>query len=148
MCVLRHVQLFATPWTVACQAPLSMQFFFPGKNTEVGCHFLLQEIFSTQGSNRDLWCLLHWQKWATGLSPCNIVLGVECPSPLPNDWFCQPQKRGLTNCLEDLSSISFPGIEIFSRVGDCIHFLWLLKQITTNLVAWNNTYLFSYSFRG
>ena len=29
MCVLSHfshVQLFATPWTVACQAPLSMGF--------------------------------------------------------------------------------------------------------------------------
>ena len=31
---------------------------FPGKNTEVGCHFLLQGIFSTQGSNLRL---LHWQ---------------------------------------------------------------------------------------
>ena len=30
----------------------------PGKNTEVGCHFLLQGIFPTQGSNQ---CLLHWQ---------------------------------------------------------------------------------------
>ena len=29
-----------------------------GKNTEVGCHFLLQGIFPTQGSNL---CLLHWQ---------------------------------------------------------------------------------------
>ena len=26
----------------------------PGKNTGVGCHFLLQEIFPTQGSNRGL----------------------------------------------------------------------------------------------
>ena len=26
LCVLSHVQLFATPWTVACQAPLSMEF--------------------------------------------------------------------------------------------------------------------------
>ena len=25
-CVLSHIQLFATPWTVACQAPLSMRF--------------------------------------------------------------------------------------------------------------------------
>ena len=24
-----HVQLFATPWTIACQAPLSMAFFRP-----------------------------------------------------------------------------------------------------------------------
>ena len=26
MYVLSHVQLFATPWAVACQAPLSMEF--------------------------------------------------------------------------------------------------------------------------
>ena len=26
VCVLSHVPLFATPWTVACQAPLSMGF--------------------------------------------------------------------------------------------------------------------------
>ena len=33
----------------------------PGKNTGVGCHFLLQGIFLTQGSNLSLWCLLGWQ---------------------------------------------------------------------------------------
>ena len=37
----------------------------PGKNTGVGCHFLLQRIFLTQGSNLHL---LHWQesslRWA------------------------------------------------------------------------------------
>ena len=27
VCVLSHVQLFATPWIVACQASLSMGFF-------------------------------------------------------------------------------------------------------------------------
>ena len=32
---------------------------FPGKNTIVGCHFLLQGIFATQGSNPCLLCLLH-----------------------------------------------------------------------------------------
>ena len=26
MCVLSHVRFFATPWTVALQAPLSMEF--------------------------------------------------------------------------------------------------------------------------
>ena len=31
----------------------------PGKNTGVGCRFLLQGIFQTQGSNLCLWCLLH-----------------------------------------------------------------------------------------
>ena len=38
-----HVQLFVTPWTVACQAPLSMGF--SRKNTQVGCWDLLQGTF-------------------------------------------------------------------------------------------------------
>ena len=33
----------------------------PGKNTGVGCHFLLQGIFPTQRPNWHLLCLLHWQ---------------------------------------------------------------------------------------
>ena len=46
------VQLFVTLRTVAHQAPLSMDS--SGKNTGVGCHFLLQGIFLTQGSNLHL----------------------------------------------------------------------------------------------
>ena len=48
---------FATPWTVACHAPLQEEDF-SGKNTGVGCHFLLQGIFPTQGLNPHL---LYWQ---------------------------------------------------------------------------------------
>ena len=51
----------ATPWTVARQAPLSMDF--PGKNTSVGCHFLLQGIFLTQELNLGL---LHC-RWSPAL---------------------------------------------------------------------------------
>ena len=40
------IQLFATPWTVACQAPLFLGF--PGKNTRVGWPFILQGIFPTR----------------------------------------------------------------------------------------------------
>ena len=54
--LLSHVPLFPTAWTVACQVPLTMGF--PSKNTGEGCHFLLQGIFPTQGSNMHL---LHWQ---------------------------------------------------------------------------------------
>ena len=43
---------FANPWTVACP------WDFPGKNSGVGCHFLLQEIFPTQGLKLRP---LHWQ---------------------------------------------------------------------------------------
>ena len=41
----------AISWAVACQAS-------PGKNAGVGCHFLLQEIFLTQGWKLHL---LQWQ---------------------------------------------------------------------------------------
>ena len=43
----------------------------PGKNTGVGCHFLLQEIFLTQGSNLSL---LHQQADSLPLSH----LGIPC----------------------------------------------------------------------
>ena len=50
--MLSHVRLFATPWTVACQALPSMEF--SGKNTGVGSHSLLPGIFPTQGSKPGL----------------------------------------------------------------------------------------------
>ena len=44
--------------TVDCSPPGSLcPWDFPGKNTGVGCHFLLQGIFLTQGSNSGV---LHW----------------------------------------------------------------------------------------
>ena len=52
------------PWTVGPKSPLS--WAFSGKNTGVGCHFLLQEILPTQGLNpglphcrQMLYCLSH-----------------------------------------------------------------------------------------
>ena len=46
-------RLFATSWTVAYQAPLS-PWDFPGNSIGMDCHFLLQGIFLTQGSNPGL----------------------------------------------------------------------------------------------
>ena len=57
VCVSRQVvSSFATPWTVAHR--LLCPWDFPGKNTGVDGHFLLQGIFQTQGSNRGL---LRWR---------------------------------------------------------------------------------------
>ena len=55
-CTLNHVWLFSISST-----RLFCPWNFPGKNTGVGCHFLLKGIFLTQGSNPHLLCLLHWQ---------------------------------------------------------------------------------------
>ena len=51
-CVLRHVWLFVTPWTWAFR--LLCPWNFLGKNTGMGCHFLLQGIVPTQGLNLGL----------------------------------------------------------------------------------------------
>ena len=61
-----RVQLFAAPWTVARQAPLSM-----GSRQEywMGCHFIFQGIFLTQGLNPCQVHLLHWQPGSLSLAP-------------------------------------------------------------------------------
>ena len=47
-----HAQLLSRVW-VFCN-PLDYSCQFPAKNTGMGCHFLLQRIFPTQGSNSHL----------------------------------------------------------------------------------------------
>ena len=69
-----RVLLFATPWTVAHQAPLSMAF--SGKNTGVGCHFLLQGIFLTQSLNPCLLYLLNRQVDSLPLSHLGILCAI------------------------------------------------------------------------
>ena len=77
----------AIPWTVVNQAPPSMEF--PGKSTEVCCHFFLQEIFPTQRLNT---CLPHCRqtlyrlshqgspsKYKTTLQFCKSPAGIFIP---------------------------------------------------------------------
>ena len=44
-----------------CSLPDSCPWDFPGYNTWVGCHYLLEEIFPIQGSNPCLPCLLYYR---------------------------------------------------------------------------------------
>ena len=48
--VCMHAQLGPIPCnSMDCSPPGSSPWGFPGKNSGVGCHFLLQGIFPTQG---------------------------------------------------------------------------------------------------
>ena len=86
---LSRVRLFATPWTSAHQAPLSLEIL-QAKNTGVGCHALLQGIFSTQGLNSGFphcrWIFYHLSQQG---SP-RILEWVACPfsrgSSQPRNW--------------------------------------------------------------
>ena len=61
-----HVRLFATLWTVAHQAPLSMGIL--QARTGAGCHAFLQGIFPTRDRIRDS-CLLRCQVGSSPLAP-------------------------------------------------------------------------------
>ena len=76
---------------------------FPGKNTGVGCHFLLQGLFLPQGSNSDLpqcgqilYCLSHQ---GSPSHPLNLPESFCCP------WTLRPSPPALKgpsirlNCL-------------------------------------------------
>ena len=63
---LSRVRLFATPWTVARQAPLSMEF--SRQENWSGLPFPTPGIFLTQEWNLRLFCLLDWQAGSLPLS--------------------------------------------------------------------------------
>ena len=69
---LGRVRLSVTPWTEVPR--LLCPWDSPGKNTGVGCHFLLQGIFPIQGLNPNLLCPLH----------CRWIL---CPLRLSHCWW-------------------------------------------------------------
>ena len=66
-CHFSCVRLFVTLWTVAGQGPLSVGF--SREEYWVGCHALLQGIFSTLGLNLCLLHLLHRQAGSLPLVP-------------------------------------------------------------------------------
>ena len=72
VCVLTQSCLFATMWTVAHQAPLSMEL--SRQEDWMSCYFLLQGIFLTQESNPCLSSLLNWQVDSLSLSHLGRII--------------------------------------------------------------------------
>ena len=63
-------------WSARCLCPWD----FPSKNTGMGCHFLLQGVFPTPGSNPRLlhcrWILYHWTTRECSIKP--IISTTPC----------------------------------------------------------------------
>ena len=71
----------------------------PGKSTGVGCHFLFQGIFSTQGLNPGLLCLLHWQ---AGSLP--LAATWEAHTKYVINWVTRKITWGLLEIMEEAVS--------------------------------------------
>ena len=106
---LSQVRLFVIPWTVAHQAPLSVGF--PGKDNGMGCSFLLQEIFPSQGSNMSL-------------RHCRRILAAEPPGKpgsitiLPKNAdvpYWEPPSPGLKRPASNTSSLLKPSCHVMGK---------------------------------
>ena len=86
---------------------------YPGKNTAVGCRFLLQGIFPTQGLNLRLLHLLHWHAGSLPLAPAGKPPGPGNPLKHRgiNSHFIEEKKKISmeTHCL---GHSKFPGMRI------------------------------------
>ena len=86
VCVSAHSVVSNSLWPHGLQPTrLLCPWDFPSKNTGVGCYFLLQGIFPTQGSNPCLLCLLlHWQ---VGSLPLSHLGKPQLICMSPKSWY-------------------------------------------------------------
>ena len=98
---------FVTPWTVACQASLSIGFL--RQNTGVGCHFLLQWIIPTQGLNlRLLHCRQSLYHWASKKATFSIILRLWADV----DWAVLHQSLGGFVVFSRITSVGMPVFQV------------------------------------
>ena len=87
-CVLSHfscVWLFVIPWTIACQAPLSIGFF-QARILE-WLAMPSSRIYLAQGLNLCLLCLLHWRAGSLPLVPPVVVVqSLSCVQLFATPW--------------------------------------------------------------
>ena len=151
---LNPIQLFATPWTVAWQVPLSRGF--TRQEYWMGCHFLLQGIFPTQGSNS---CLRHCRQILYLLSHQETAyLILRSIWKKNNKDYCCKKKKKLINmkytvewrnsvcsvclrCSLQLVNLSCHPLTLHSH----LNFQWKLKFL--KIVFQNEIFLAPYSLQ-
>ena len=114
------VWFFATLWTIALQAPVSMNS--PGNNIGAGSHFLLQEIFSTQESSsqfssvtQSCLTLRDLMDWST--------LGLPIHHQLPE--FIQTHVHWVSDAIQPSHPLSSPSLPAFNLSQHQGHFKWV-----------------------
>ena len=127
---------------MSCRPPDSCLRDFPGKNTRMGGHFLLQGIFPTQGSNQGL---LHWEADSLPLShlgsPDSFIqftsFAQSCLT-LCNSMDCSmPASLSITNSWSLVKLMSIESVMPSNYLILC-HRLLLLPSIFPSIRAFSN----------
>ena len=122
-CLLSCVQLCATPWTVAHQTPLSMEFW---QEYWSGLQFLSPGIFLTQRSNPGL---LHCRKILDWMSHQRSHMSVRNPSLNLGHWPHSDTSdiylQLLIGNLYWMSYIHLTFIHIWNHTADCAPFSFI-----------------------
>ena len=129
---LSRVWFFATPWTVAHQAPLSM--VFPRQEYWSGLPFHSLGISLTKGSNP---CLLHWQVDSLALSHLSSPHDISCHNSLrtglkemETNWSCNRRLTVPRTTNMTLISPLITNLKMTVR-ADCVVFAWSLLLLST-----------------
>ena len=138
------VQLFATPWTVACQAPLSMGF--SRQEYWSGCHALLH-AFPTQGWNLGLLSPV----WAGGF----FNTSTAWEAPVLKNWGFTPMASFDRNYLykdpvSKYNYIGSYGFNIWAGEKGTVQLIIISKRFTSPrllFVCFLEFKLFIYSWR-
>ena len=84
------------------------------QNTEAGCHFLLQGIFPTQGSNSHLRCLLYW-----GVDSLPLAL-PQAPSYVHNSAQITRTRDFTVETKPTLFMLQHPSLERQQEAAGCL----------------------------
>ena len=136
--MLSCVQLFCDPLgPVAHQASLSMGF--PRQDTEVGCHFLFQGIFPTQGLNSHLLlgrcgCVYQWFSSNLGCFQPGIFKYFFCFFLFPLIWYFFCTHVGVLNSISQaLFIFPYSSFSLFFNLHNLYHFIFKFTISSANL---------------
>ena len=105
-------QRFAVPWTVG---RFLCPWIFLGRNTGVGCHFLLQGVFLTHGLNPSLSHGRQILYHCTTLEELGLIWGILCRPLIPETNTTELWCIILWLFFRDLSSMLRIFVSIFIR---------------------------------
>ena len=104
---------------------------FPGKSTGVGCHFLLQRIFLTQGSNPGLLHYTYRQTFFTLWAATDLAKKIDFWANSPRDkkelGYAEESRKASVSLKEaerSDSSADIPQEELGADVRRCNHLGW------------------------